>query len=259
MLHYRYALARFSPIDESRPLMTPATITLPASVATLTYEQIAKTIDHSLLRPELTDAELIAGCELAREYHAASVCIKPSSVPLAARLLQGSDVAVGTVIGFPHGSSTTHAKVFEAEQALEEGAVELDMVINIGWLKSGLDAQVQQDIAAVVTAAKGRALVKVILENAYLTDEEKARGCHLVEAAGADFVKTSTGFAASGATLDDLRLMRASVSPRVQVKAAGGVRTLDALLDVINTGTTRVGATATKTILEDFRARKAQA
>ena len=238
--------------------MTAPGIALPVSIASLTYEQIAKTIDHSLLRPELTDAEMIAGCELASEYHVASVCVKPSSVPLAARLLQDSDVAVGTVIGFPHGSSTTRVKVFEAQQALEDGAVELDMVINIGWLRSGLDAQVQEDIAAVVAVARGRALVKVILENAYLTDDEKRRGCRLVEAAGADFVKTSTGFAASGATLDDLRLMRASVSPHIQVKAAGGVRTLDALLDVLNTGTTRVGATATKTILEDFRARKAQ-
>lgn len=238
--------------------MTAASITLPVSIASLTYEQIAKTIDHSLLRPELTDAELIAGCELARAYDVASVCIKPGDVPLAVKLLQGTDVHVGTVIGFPHGSSTTRAKVFEAGQALEDGAVELDMVINIGWLRSGLDAQVQQDIEAVVAVAKGQAIVKVILENAYLTDEEKRRGCHLVEAAGADFVKTSTGFAASGATLDDLRLMRASVSPRVQVKAAGGVRTLDALLDVLNTGTTRVGATATRTMLDDFRARKAQ-
>lgn len=238
--------------------MTPAAITLPVSIASLTYEQIAKTIDHSLLRPELIDADLIAGCELARAYDVASVCIKPSSVPLAVKLLQGTDVHVGTVIGFPHGSSTMRAKVFEAGQALEDGAVELDMVINIGWLRSGLDAQVQQDIAAVVAVATGQAIVKVILENAYLTDEEKRRGCRLVEAAGADFVKTSTGFAASGATLDDLRLMRASVSPRVQVKAAGGVRTLDALLDVLNTGTTRVGATATRTMLDDFRARKAQ-
>jgi deoxyribose-phosphate aldolase len=239
-------------------MMTSAAITLPVSIASLTYEQIAKTIDHSLLRPELTDAELIAGCELARAYHVASVCIKPSGVPLAAKLLQGSDVLVGTVVGFPHGSSTTRAKVFEARQALEDGAVELDMVINIGWLRSGLDAQVQQDIEAIVAVARGQAIVKVILENAYLTDEEKRRGCRLAEAADADFVKTSTGFAPSGATLDDLRLMRASVSPRVQVKAAGGVRTLDALLDVLNTGTTRVGATATKTILDDFRARKAQ-
>jgi deoxyribose-phosphate aldolase len=232
-------------------------ISLPASIATLTYEQIAKTIDHSLLRPELTDAELIAGCELAREYHVASVCIKPSSVPLAGRILEGSDVMVGTVVGFPHGSSTTRVKVYEAQQALDDGATELDMVINIGWLRSGEDQRVEDDIRAVVDEAKGRALVKVILENAYLTDDEKVRGCHLVEAAGAAFVKTSTGFAPSGATLDDLRLMRASVSPHIQVKAAGGVRTLDALLDVINTGTTRVGATATATILDDFRQRKA--
>jgi deoxyribose-phosphate aldolase len=166
-------------------------------------------------------------------------------------------VLVGTVVGFPHGSSTTRVKVYEARQALEEGAAELDMVINIGWLRSGEDQRVEDDIRAVVSEVAGKALVKVILENAYLTDEEKRRGCRIIEAAGADFVKTSTGFAATGATLDDLRLMRASVSPHVQVKAAGGVRTLDALLDVLNTGTTRVGATATATILEDFRARKA--
>ena len=172
-------------------------------------------------------------------------------------ILQGSDVLVGTVVGFPHGSSTTRVKVYEARQALDDGAAELDMVINIGWLRSGEDQRVEDDIRAVVNEAKGRALVKVILENAYLTDDEKVRGCQLVEAAGADFVKTSTGFAPSGATLDDLRLMRASVSPHIQVKAAGGVRTLDALLDVINTGTTRVGATATATILDDFRQRKA--
>ncbi len=227
------------------------------TVETLSYEQIAKTIDHSLLRPELTDAELTAGCELARAYHVASVCIKPSGIPLAARALEGSDVLVGTVVGFPHGSSTTRVKVFEARQALEDGAAELDMVINIGWLRSGEDQRVEDDIRAVVNEAAGKALVKVILENAYLTDDEKRRGCRIVEAAGADFVKTSTGFAPTGATLDDLRLMRDSVSPHVQVKAAGGVRTLDALLDVLNTGTTRVGATATATILDDFRVRKA--
>jgi deoxyribose-phosphate aldolase len=236
--------------------MSTPPISLPASIASLTYEQIAKTIDHSLLRPELTDAELIAGCELALEYHVASVCIKPSSVPLAAPILQGSDVLVGTVVGFPHGSSTTRVKAYEARQALDDGAAELDMVINIGWLRSGADQRVEDDIRAVVNEAKGKALVKVILENAYLTDDEKVRGCQIVEAAGADFVKTSTGFAPSGATLDDLRLMRASVSPHIQVKAAGGVRTLDSLLDVINTGTTRVGATATATILDDFRQRK---
>src|SRR5215472_3660475 len=146
--------------------MPTAPISLPASIATLTHEQIAKTIDHSLLRPELTDAELIAGCELAHTYHVASVCIKPSSVPLAARILRESDVLVGTVVGFPHGSSATRTKVFEARQALEDGAEELDMVINIGWLCSGEDQRVLEDIQAVVAAAAtGGALVKVILEN----------------------------------------------------------------------------------------------
>lgn len=231
--------------------------TLPATVVSLTYQQVAKTIDHSLLRPDLTDAELCAGCELAKAYDVASVCIKPSGVPLAVRLLQGTDVHVGTVVGFPHGSSTTRTKVFEARNALDDGAVELDMVLNIGWLRSGLDEQVQDDIQAVVAEADGKVLIKVILENAYLTDDEKRRGCRLAEAAGANFVKTSTGFAPSGATLEDLRLMRASVSSSIQIKAAGGVRTLDALIDVLNTGTTRVGATATSTILDEFRQRKA--
>ena len=237
--------------------MTPEPLVLPIAPSSLTYAQVAKTIDHSLLRPELTQAEMRDGCALAKTYDVASVCISPSNVPLAAGILQGSDVHVGTVIGFPHGYATTRTKVSEARQALNDGAVELDMVLNIGWLRSGLDEQVQADIQAIVAEAQGKALVKVILENAYLTDEEKRRGCRLVEAAGADFVKTSTGFAASGATLDDLRLMRASVSPRVQVKAAGGVRTLDALIDVLNTGATRVGATATQTILDTFHERKA--
>lgn len=229
------------------------------SVDGLTYDQVAKSIDHSLLRPELTEQEVIAGCELARRYRVASVCVRPCDVFLASRLLAGCDVKVGTVVGFPHGSSATETKVFEARHALEEGAEELDMVINIGWLRSGRDEAVGQDIHAIVEAAGGRALVKVILENAYLSDEQKVRGCGLAEAAGADFVKTSTGFAPSGATLDDLRLMRRSVSPRVQVKAAGGVRTLDGLLEVLSLGVTRVGATATQHILEDFKARKSSA
>lgn len=225
---------------------------------TITYEQLAKTIDHSLLRPELTDADVIAGCELAKRYNVASVCVKPSHVRLAADLLHGSDVAVGTVIGFPHGSHTTAVKAYEARQAIEDGAVELDMVINIGALRSGEADLVRDDIRAVVDVAKGSArgvLVKVILENAYLSDDQKVLGCRLAEEAGADFVKTSTGFAPGGATLDDLRLMRASVSPHVQVKAAGGVRTLDALLDVIDAGATRSGATATAAILDEFRNR----
>jgi deoxyribose-phosphate aldolase len=231
---------------------------MPFTVENLTERDIAKTIDHSLLRPELDDAFVEAGCRLAAEYDVASVCVRPVDVRRAVAILAGTDVKVGTVIGFPHGSSTTATKVYEAHRALEDGAAELDMVIDVGALKSGRDADVQADIAAVVDVAHaGRAIVKVILENAYLTDDEKVRGSRLTEAAGAEFVKTSTGFAPGGATHEDLALMRRTVSPHVQVKAAGGVRTLDALIDVMNLGTTRVGATATKTIIDDFRARKA--
>jgi len=224
----------------------------------LTYERVAKTIDHSLLRPELTIDEVRDGCAIAARYHVASVCARPADVILCAELLAGTDVAVGTVIGFPHGNHLTATKVFEARQALEDGATELDMVIQIGALKSGRDEDVRSDIAAVVDLAHANgAIVKVIFENAYLSDDEKVRACHLSEAAGADFVKTSTGFAPGGATHDDLRLMRANTSPHVRIKAAGGVRTLDALLDVMALGVTRIGATATKTIIDDFRARKA--
>jgi deoxyribose-phosphate aldolase len=227
------------------------------TVADVTEAQVAGAIDHSLLRPELTLAEVEQGCEVADRYKVASVCARPADVARCAELLAGSPVEVGTVVGFPHGAHATATKVFEAERALADGAVELDMVINIGRLRSGEDAYVEDDIRAVVAAASGRALVKVILENAYLTDDEKVRGCRIVEAAGADFVKTSTGFAPSGSTLEDLRLMRATVSDRVQVKAAGGVRTLDALLAVLSLGVTRVGATATAAIIDDYRARTA--
>lgn len=226
---------------------------------TITYEQLAKTIDHSLLNPTMTVEEVIVGCELAKEYNVASVCVKPCHVKLAADLLKGSGVEIGTVVGFPHGSSTTATKAFEAKDAIANGASELDMVLNIGELKSGNLDFVRKDIAAVVEAAKGKAIVKVILENAYLTDEEKRTASKLCEAAGADFIKTSTGYAPGGATLEDLRLMRASVGPKVQVKAAGGVRTLDAILEVIDAGATRVGATATAKILDDFKKRKNQA
>jgi deoxyribose-phosphate aldolase len=228
------------------------------SIETLTERDIAKAIDHSLLRPELDDAFVEDGCRLAAEYDVASVCVRPSDVLRARAILDGTDVAVGTVVGFPHGGHRTAIKVAEARHALEDGATELDMVIQIGALKSGRDDDVRADIAAVVDVAHAAdALVKVIFENAYLTDDEKIRACHLSEAAGADFVKTSTGFAPGGATHDDLRLMRANTSARVQVKAAGGVRTLDALIEVMNLGVTRIGATATKTIIDDFRARKA--
>jgi deoxyribose-phosphate aldolase len=219
---------------------------------TISVAQLAKTIDHALLRPEMTEAEVIAGCELAARYHIASVCVKPCDVALAARLMAGSDVAVGTVIGFPHGSSTTAVKVAEARQAVADGATELDMVINIGALRSGRHDLVRDEIAAVVAAAGDQAHVKVILENAYLNQEEKVLACQLAEAAGAAYVKTSTGFAPTGVTVEDIKLMRATVGPRVQVKAAHGIRSLEAILEIIDAGATRVGATATAKILDDF-------
>jgi deoxyribose-phosphate aldolase len=223
---------------------------------TITYQQLAKVIDHSLLRPELTEAEVVAGCELAAKYHTATVCVKPCYVKLSKRILKDSDVVVSTVIGFPHGGSVTGIKLAEAQQAMDDGALELDMVLNIGELRSGHADYVREDIQAVVSAAHARGVkVKVIFENAYLNDEQKILACKLAEQAGADWVKTSTGFAASGATLEDITLMRANVSDRVQVKAAGGVRTLDALLAVIDAGVTRCGATATASILDEFQKR----
>jgi deoxyribose-phosphate aldolase len=237
------------------PDHTSAMIPVALSVHDVSYEQLAGTIDHSLLRPQLTLTEVTEGCALAAEYEVVSVCVRPSDVALAAKELAGTTVAVTTVVSFPHGDSTTDTKVHEASRAMEDGAVELDMVMNIGLMLSGEHQAVQDDIAAVVGAAAGNAMVKVILENAYLTDEQKVAACRLAEAAGADYVKTSTGFAPSGATIEDLRLMRATVSPRVKVKAAHGVRTLDALLAVIEAGADRCGATATAIILDDYRAR----
>lgn len=230
--------------------MEPISLT----VHDVTYEQLAGTIDHSLLKPMLTTDEVVAGCKLAADYEVVSVCVRPADVSLAASELEGTTVAVGTVIAFPHGHSTTAIKVAEAAQAMDDGAVELDMVLNIGWLLSGRYDEVQDDIAAVVDVS-GEALVKVIFENAYLTDEQKITACRLTEAAGADYVKTSTGFAPTGATIEDLRLMRDNVGPGVKVKAAHGVRTLDALLAVIEAGADRCGATATASMLDDYRAR----
>jgi len=223
---------------------------------TITLQELAKTIDHSLLNPTMTEEEVRAGCELAKKYQVASVCVKPCHVKIASNILLDSGVETGTVVGFPHGSNTTTTKKFEAQDALENGATELDMVINIGELKSGNLEYVKDDISAVVNIARGKALVKVILENAYLTDDEKWTACLLCEQAGAEFVKTSTGYAPSGATIEDLKLMLAAVGPQVQIKAAGGVRTLDAILEVIDIGVTRIGTTATAKILDDFKARQ---
>ena len=217
-----------------------------------TVQDIAKMIDHSLLRPNLTDDEVRAGCALARKYDVASVCCAPSQVSLVRDLLAGSSVLVSTVIGFPHGYSTTEIKVLEAERAVDDGAVELDMTLNISKLLSRDFDYVEKDIAAVCAAAHGRgAIVKVILENCYLTDELKVKACALAERAGADFVKTSTGFGPGGATFADLRLMRRSVSAKIQVKAAGGIRELDTALLVREIGGTRFGCTTTAAVLDE--------
>jgi deoxyribose-phosphate aldolase len=209
-------------------------------------------IDHSLLRPELTEDEVIKGCETAKKYDTATVCCSPAALPLVAKLLKGTDIKPTTVIGFPHGYNKTETKVFEAQQAIKDGALEIDMVLNISKLKSGDFDYVKNDIKAVVdTAHKSKVLVKVILENFYLTDELKRTACKLCEEAGADWVKTSTGFARGGATLDDLKLMRQTVSQKVQVKAAGGVRDIDMALKVREVGCTRFGATATAAIMEE--------
>lgn len=223
----------------------------------LSPEQAAKMIDHSLLRPELTVSDVLAGCEVAARYQVASVCCRPIDVALCARELANSDVAVGTVIGFPHGSHATSVKVAETRKAIDDGAVEFDMVIPIGLLRSGRYDEVHDDIAAVVEAAASvKGVVKVILETAYLSTEEKVQGAKLVERAGAAFVKTSTGFAPSGATVEDVALLRSAVSPHVKVKAAHGIRTLDTFLAMANAGAERIGATATASILDELRLRR---
>jgi deoxyribose-phosphate aldolase len=222
----------------------------------LSYDLIARRIDHSLLGPTLTDQELGEGCKLAAEYGVASVCIKPYAVGLAARLLKGSKVAVGTTIGFPHGGHATEVKVFEAMRALEDGATELDMVINIGQAIGGQWVAVAADIEAVTKAAHDQgAIVKVIFENCFLNDSQKVRLCQICGEVGADYVKTSTGYGTGGATHEDLILMRKHSPPRVKLKAAGGVRTLDQAIVVVELGCDRFGASKTAEILDELRAR----
>ena len=241
-----------------------------------TYDELARMIDHSLLHPTMTDQELEDGCRVAAKYGVASVCIKPYAVKRAAELLQGTGVLVGAVIGFPHGNSGTESKRYETELACRDGAVEIDMVLNLGKALSGDWDYTARDVQAVCEEAhRHGAKVKVILENDYLTkggagldsDELKRKLCQLCERAGADWVKTSTGYGFvkqpdgsynyQGATEHDLILMRASVSAKVQVKAAGGVRDLDGLIKVRDLGASRCGASATVAILEDYRRRAA--
>ena len=222
-----------------------------------TVQDVAKMIDHSLLNPVLTWAELEKGCALARELDVASVCILPYALKRCAEILKGSTVKASTTIGFPHGGHARAVKVVEAKQALADGGEELDMVVNISAVKSARWDAVRDEIRELtdVTHAAGQK-IKVIFENCHLKDDEKIRLCEICAEAGADWVKTSTGYGPGGATLDDLKLMRKHSPPRVQVKAAGGIRTLDALLEVRSLGVSRCGASRTAEILAEARVRK---
>ena len=217
-----------------------------------TPAEIAKMLDHSMLQPWLTEDDIRRGCAVAVKYNTAAVCARPGDMKLVVSLLKGSGVKPCTVIGFPHGAHLTAVKVYEAEQALLDGCEELDMVINIGRMKAGDYDYVESDIRAVAEAAhRGGAILKVIIETCYLTDEEKTKACQLAESAGADFVQTSTGYGSHGATPEDVALMRAAVSDRVKVKAAGGMRTLDAILAVREAGADRCGVSATEAIMKE--------
>ena len=220
-----------------------------------TLEQVAKTIDHSILKPDFTTEDVVAGAELAKKYETASYCIRPMDVSVAARILAGSGVNVCTVIGFPHGTTTSATKAFETKDAIANGANEIDMVLNISALLSGDYQLVESDIRAVVEAAAGKASVKVIFETAYLNDELIIKACELTEAAGAQYVKTSTGFAHEGATLHNVELMKKTVADRLKVKSSGGVRTLDQLIDYMDLGVTRSGCSATAAVLDEFVAK----
>ncbi len=207
-------------------------------------------IDHTLLKADAKKNEIETLCEEARKYTFASVCVNPTWVKTAAAALEGSPVKVCTVIGFPLGASTSEVKAFETENAIANGANEIDMVINIGALRNGDDEVVKKDIEAVVNAAKGKAIVKVIIETSLLTDKEKRKACELSVLAGADFVKTSTGFSTGGATQEDVKLMRAVVGPEMGVKASGGVRSLEDMKKMIDAGATRIGASSGVQIMQ---------
>ncbi|MCR6513521.1 MULTISPECIES: deoxyribose-phosphate aldolase [Clostridium] len=213
-------------------------------------QELAKMIDHTALKPETTGKEIEKLCKEALEYNFASVCVNPGRVKEAYELLKGSDVKVCTVIGFPLGANTKEVKAFETTDAIKNGATEVDMVINVGKLKDGDLAYVKEDIEAVTNAAKGKALTKVIIETCLLTDEEKVTACNLAKEAGADFVKTSTGFSTGGATKEDISLMRKTVGPNMGVKASGGVRSFEGAKDMIDNGATRIGASASIAICE---------
>jgi deoxyribose-phosphate aldolase len=217
----------------------------------LTSSQIAKYIDHTLLKQEASVQQITKLCEEAAKYKFASVCVNATNVALCAKLLKGSGVKVCSVVGFPLGATLSSVKAFEAEQVIANGASEIDMVLNVGAMKSGNFALVKDDVAAVVKASHAKkAIVKVIIETCLLTDEEKVKACQLCKEAGADFVKTSTGFNTGGATLEDVALMRKTVGPDMGVKAAGGVRTRDDVLAMFKAGATRIGTSGGVKIME---------
>ena len=211
---------------------------------------VARMIDHTLLKADATKEQIEKICVEAKEYNFASVCVNPAWVKVSAEILQGTEVKVCTVIGFPLGASTPETKAFETKNAIENGATEVDMVINIGALKGGDLELVERDIRAVVDAAKGKALTKVIIETCLLTEEEKVSACELSVKAGADFVKTSTGFSTGGATAEDIALMRKTVGPDIGVKASGGVRSAEDAEMMINAGATRIGASSGAAIVK---------
>lgn len=213
-------------------------------------DELAKMIDHTILKPEAGSEEVKKICEEAAKYGFASVCINPCNVDLASKLLKGSSVKVCTVIGFPLGANTSTVKAFEAKEAVENGAHEVDMVINIGRLKDKDYDYVKKDIKAVVESVSKKALVKVIIETCLLTDDEKVIACKLAKEAGADFVKTSTGFSKSGAKAEDIKLMRETVGKEMGVKASGGVRTYADAVKMVEAGATRIGASASIAICE---------
>ncbi|KOO43871.1 deoxyribose-phosphate aldolase [Priestia koreensis] len=217
-------------------------------------QEIAKMIDHTALKPDTTKEQIVTLCEEAAQYGFASVCVNPTWVELAASLLKGTDVKVCTVIGFPLGATTPEVKAFETKNAIENGATEVDMVINIGALKDKNDELVERDIQAVTAAARGKALSKVIIETCLLTDEEKNRACKLAAKAGADYVKTSTGFSTGGSTPQDVALMREAVGPDMGVKASGGVRNAEQAKAVIDAGATRIGASSGVSIVQGLTA-----
>ena len=225
----------------------------------LTPKDIAGMLDHSTLQPYLTEEDIRHGCEVALKYQTASVCARPCDVPILAEMLKGSAVKVCTVIGFPHGAHETAIKVAEAELALREGCQELDMVLNIGKLKHGDVAYVEEEIRQIAeTAHRAGAILKVILETCYLTEEEKILACEISERAGADFVKTSTGYGSAGCTIEDLKLMRAHVSDKVRVKGSGGIRDLDTVLSARGVGASRCGVSATEKIMAEAEKRYAE-